>query len=299
MSFSFTRKKNVFASAQVRNKKDSRRLEYFAYDQEVRNCARMVNGPKLYTTNQWSSHTWDLLNYCDCVDLVNHFLHCYRLQRRCGKVIFSQVSAILSTGGGVSIPACTGAGTPPWQTPSPWADTHLGRPPWADTPLPSACWDTPRPPQRPLLRMVRILLECILVIIIVALHKSEYTHLVYSTAQYSMISSRNHNSWVNRRCDWTISTKRIRFQFNVSIRMKSHNFMTDKSKRFLSQNSRTGIFVFVCALLSMNMGYSVKNWATDMKGQTNSCQKSRNVVYTVSCTITIQCRVNQTHSVWY
>ena len=80
-------------------------------------------------------------------------------------------------------------------------------------------------------------------------HKSEYTHLVYSTAQYSMISSRNHNSWVNRRCDWTISTKRIRFQFNVSIRMKSHNFMTDKSKRFLSQNRRTGIFVFVCVIV--------------------------------------------------
>ena len=68
--------------------------------------------------------------------------------------------------------------TPLGRHPPPWADTPSPRqtppppgqtPPWADTPhpvhagihtpLPSACWDTP-PFRRPLLRMVRILLEC-------------------------------------------------------------------------------------------------------------------------------------------
>ena len=85
----------------------------------------------------------------------------YRPQRSCGKVIFSQVSVSHSVHRGMCIPACTEADTPQ-QTP-----------PWADTPLPSACWDThtlPPPAQcmlgytpPPLLRMVRILLECILV----------------------------------------------------------------------------------------------------------------------------------------
>ena len=89
----------------------------------------------------------------------------YRPQRSCGKVIFSQVSVSHSVHRGMCIPACTEADTsPPGQT-SPWADTLLPSACW-DThtlpPLPSECWDTP-PPRQPLLRMVRILLECILV----------------------------------------------------------------------------------------------------------------------------------------
>ena len=51
--------------------------------------------------------------------------HYYRPQRSCGKVTFSQVSVILSTGG-VCIPACTGQGgcdRPSWAGPQ--ADTPL------------------------------------------------------------------------------------------------------------------------------------------------------------------------------
>ena len=83
----------------------------------------------------------------------------YRPQRSCGKVIFSQVSVILSMGG-VSQHAL--GQTPPWvdtptpgQTPPPHRQTPLAETPWADTPcpmcagihtpLPSACWDTCRP----------------------------------------------------------------------------------------------------------------------------------------------------------
>ena len=63
-----------------------------------------------------------------------------------------------SRGGGLCIPACTGADTPRADTP--WADSL----PWADTPRA----DTPRhgqtpPTRRRLLRTVRKLLECILV----------------------------------------------------------------------------------------------------------------------------------------
>ena len=62
------------------------------------------------------------------------------------------------------VPACIGLDIPQ-------ADTPGQTSPQADTPLPSACWDTPpahcmlgyRHPRRLLLRMVRILLECILV----------------------------------------------------------------------------------------------------------------------------------------
>ena len=42
-----------------------------------------------------------------------------------------------------------------WDTPPPWADTPLGRHPWADNP--TSRWL--------LLRKVRILLECILVLL--------------------------------------------------------------------------------------------------------------------------------------
>ena len=58
--------------------------------------------------------------------------HHYRPQRSCGKVMFSQASVILFTGG-VSALGCV------WQTPPPQADA----PHQADTPLPGACWGTP------------------------------------------------------------------------------------------------------------------------------------------------------------
>ena len=54
--------------------------------------------------------------------------HLYRPQRSCGKVIFSQASVILFTGGGVC-PACIGADTPSPCRHSPRPDT-----PWEDTP---------------------------------------------------------------------------------------------------------------------------------------------------------------------
>ena len=67
-------------------------------------------------------------------------IHCYRPQRSCGKVIFLDVSVILSTGGRSAR-----------QTPS---------------------------PRRPLQRTVRILLECILVFKYV--HLSLYRNVLYS-----------------------------------------------------------------------------------------------------------------------
>ena len=96
----------------------------------------------------------------------------YRPQRSCGKVLFSQASVILFTGGGVSArhplgrqPPTFPGQTPTRQTPLPHADTPLGRQtphlPPGQTPFPRA--DTP--PRRWLLqRTVRILLECILVL---------------------------------------------------------------------------------------------------------------------------------------
>ena len=63
----------------------------------------------------------------------NGYVAYYRLQRSCGKVIFSQASIILSTGGVCQTPP---GQTPPVQTspslprqPSSWADTL-----WAGTP---------------------------------------------------------------------------------------------------------------------------------------------------------------------
>ena len=69
----------------------------------------------------------------------------YHPQHSCGKVMFSQASVILSTGGCLT--------DPPGQT-SPREDTPLGRHPPGKTPPrqkhplgrhppPSACWDTP------------------------------------------------------------------------------------------------------------------------------------------------------------
>ena len=55
----------------------------------------------------------------------------YRPQRSCGKVMFSQVSVILSAGG-----AYLGShplGRHPTCTDTPWADPPGRQPPWADT----------------------------------------------------------------------------------------------------------------------------------------------------------------------
>ena len=59
----------------------------------------------------------------------------------------------------VCIPECTGADTPPLWANTPSCPVHAG----IHTPLPSACWDPPS--GWPLLRTVRILLKCILVLI--------------------------------------------------------------------------------------------------------------------------------------
>ena len=56
-------------------------------------------------------------------------LSCYRPQRSCGKVMFSQVCVILFTGGSASVHA----GIPPWSKHHP--------PPGADTPHRRACWE--------------------------------------------------------------------------------------------------------------------------------------------------------------
>ena len=67
----------------------------------------------------------------------------------CRKVMFSQACVKNSVHGGVYTSMHWG------RHPCPWSDTQ--------TPLPSACWDTP--PRRSLQLTVRILLECILVIL--------------------------------------------------------------------------------------------------------------------------------------
>ena len=80
-------------------------------------------------------------------------VYIYRLQRSCGKVIFSQECVKNSVNReGVSASVHAGKHTP--------GQTPPGRqPPWADTPLGR---HSP-PSRRLLLRTVRILLECILV----------------------------------------------------------------------------------------------------------------------------------------
>ena len=89
----------------------------------------------------------------------------YCPQSSCRKIMFSQASAILFTGGVADTPP---GRHPPGQTPPPWADTpSLGRHPLPGQtphldryPLPGR-----HPPLRWLLqRTVRILLECILVV---------------------------------------------------------------------------------------------------------------------------------------
>ena len=107
-------------------------------------------------------------------------LNIYHPQLSCGKVMSSQVSVILFTGGCVADTPLPRSDTPlgrhpPKQTP-PWTDTpgqrSPGRHPPGQTPPPAQCMlgYTPLPaqhtrihPHRPLQRTVRILLECFLV----------------------------------------------------------------------------------------------------------------------------------------
>ena len=87
-------------------------------------------------------------------------VYIYRLQRSCGKVIFSQECVKNSVHReGVSASVHTGIHTPPGRYPQ--ADNPLGRHPTPRQTPP--CVDTPPPSRRLLLRTVRILLECILV----------------------------------------------------------------------------------------------------------------------------------------
>ena len=107
-----------------------------------------------------------------------HNFHYYLRQHSCGKVMFSQASVILFTGLCDRHPP---GRHPPGQT-HPQGRHTLDRhppgrhPPGQTAPLPSASWDTPHtqcklgytpcpPLQAPLQWTVRILLECILVLI--------------------------------------------------------------------------------------------------------------------------------------
>ena len=75
----------------------------------------------------------------------------YRPQRSCGKVMFSQVSVILSTGGwGVWEPPPGQTPHLPGQTPQPPRQTpHWEDTPWADTPGQTPPWADTAPPGRP------------------------------------------------------------------------------------------------------------------------------------------------------
>ena len=92
---------------------------------------------------------------------------CYRPQRSCEGYVFTGVC--LSTGGGVSTSVHAGIPLPRSRHPSPRADTPLSRHPpkfFFFSFLLFFAFFTPPPPRyrrRPLLRTVRILLECILV----------------------------------------------------------------------------------------------------------------------------------------
>ena len=87
----------------------------------------------------------------------------YHPQRSCRKVMFSQVCVKNSVHGGVSQHAL--GQTPPTRVDSPWTDT-----PWPDTTLGQTPPRTDNPPssRRLLQWMVRILLECILVLTVVS-----------------------------------------------------------------------------------------------------------------------------------
>ena len=113
-------------------------------------------------------------NSCKYLLCVQWFV---TVRNSCGKVMFSQASVILFTGG---VYPSIHWGRPP-DTPF-WVDTLLGshfppgrHPPWTGTPwadTPQA--DTPgrHPPRRPLQRTVHILLECNLVHFCVTRHVS-------------------------------------------------------------------------------------------------------------------------------
>ena len=83
----------------------------------------------------------------------------YSPQTKFAKVMFLQVPVCPRGGGCLPHTHTSWADTspPPGQTPP--GRHPPGRHPLADTPLPSACWDTVKK------RAVRILLECIIVII--------------------------------------------------------------------------------------------------------------------------------------
>ena len=88
----------------------------------------------------------------------------------------------------------------------------------ADTP-----WQTrPLSRRRPLQRAVRILLECILVLVLLLLYCNEWpiscfvitivgpitgvnVSTSYSTIHYSKISSRNRNRVINLNCEWILN----------------------------------------------------------------------------------------------
>ena len=85
----------------------------------------------------------------------------YRPQRSCVKVIFSEACVKNSVRGGGG---CWPQYMLEYTTPTPWAATLLGRHPWEDTHRADTPGQTPAPSRCLLQRMVRIVLECILVI---------------------------------------------------------------------------------------------------------------------------------------
>ena len=133
----------------------------------------MVNAKKCATLGSPVSY----LNWKWCLLRQFHFNPNYRPQRSCEGYVFTGIC--LSTRGWGCLLQCMLGYHPPEQTP-PWsrppgADPPEQTPPGVDTPLGA---DTPQeqtpprstPPEiRPLLRTVRILLECILVIISIQL----------------------------------------------------------------------------------------------------------------------------------
>ena len=104
-----------------------------------------------------------LNNYSKCLDFANVY---YRPQRSWGKVIFSQASVILSTGGG-PVPGGPGSGG----VPAPGGVPALGGVPGPR----GGAWSwrclVETPLGRLLLRVVRILLESILVQSVFTVHK--------------------------------------------------------------------------------------------------------------------------------
>ena len=112
-----------------------------------------------------ANNTFNIVYY----PLHKLFYHFYRPQRRCGKVMFSQASAILFTGTpsiSTETPSLWTETTSLWtetrslctETPSLWTETPQTKtPPPTETPLPHR--DCPYGNER----VVRILLDCILV----------------------------------------------------------------------------------------------------------------------------------------